>query len=57
MKFSKPIIAITVCLALASCGQGRDKETVGTLAGAGIGGLIGTQLGSCLLYTSDAADE
>lgn len=45
MKFSKPIIAITICLALASCGQGRDKETVGTLAGAGIGGLIGTQLG------------
>lgn len=46
MRFSKPFIAIAICLSLAACGQGREKETVGTVAGAGLGALLGSQLGS-----------
>lgn len=46
MTFPKPFIAIALCVLLASCGQGREKETVGTIAGAGLGALLGSQLGS-----------
>ena len=45
MKFQKPVIAIALCISLASCTEGREKETLGTIAGAGLGGLIGTQVG------------
>ncbi len=45
MKFAKPVIAIALCVSLASCTEGREKETVGTIAGAGLGGLVGTQIG------------
>jgi len=45
MKFTKPVIAVFICLSLAACGQGREKETVGTVAGAGLGALLGSQLG------------
>lgn len=42
---SKFIIACLLCVALAACEQGREKETIGTLAGAGLGGLAGAQFG------------
>jgi len=45
MKTTKPLIAIVLCLALAACEQGREKETIGTLAGAGLGALLGSQVG------------
>ena len=45
MKPSKPIIVATLCLALAVCEQGKEKQTAGTLAGAGVGALIGSQIG------------
>lgn len=44
-RHSKPIIAVMVCLALAACEQGREKETAGTLVGAGLGGLLGSTVG------------
>ena len=46
MNISKPLIAVTLCLSLAACEQGREKETIGTLAGAGLGALLGSQIGS-----------
>jgi len=44
-RYSTPFVALLVCLSLAACEQGREKETVGTLAGAGIGGLLGSTVG------------
>lgn len=41
------IIATIICaVALLGCAQQGPKETGGTLAGAGVGGLLGSQLGS-----------
>jgi surface antigen len=45
MMTSKPLIVATLCLALAACEQGKEKQTVGTLAGAGLGALLGSQVG------------
>jgi len=45
MKMTKPVIIATLCLTLAACEQGREKETIGTLAGAGLGALLGSQIG------------
>lgn len=42
---TKPFIAVLLCFALAACEQGREKETLGTLAGAAIGGLLGSKIG------------
>ncbi len=45
MNMSKPLIAAVVCISLTACEQGHEKQTVGTLAGAGVGALIGSQFG------------
>lgn len=45
MMTLKPLIAVTLCLALVACEQGKEKQTVGTLAGAGLGALLGSQIG------------
>lgn len=45
-RTSKTAVALTLCVALAACAQGREKETAGTIVGAGTGALIGSQLGS-----------
>lgn len=42
---AKPLIVLTLCVALAACEEGREKETMGTLAGAGLGALLGSQIG------------
>lgn len=44
-RHSKPIIAVLLCASLAACEQGREKETLGTIVGAGLGGLVGAQVG------------
>ncbi len=45
MKTSKPLIAAALCVALTACEQGKEKRTIGTLAGAGLGALVGSQIG------------
>ena len=45
LRSSKTVLAVLVCVALAACSQGREKETAGTLVGAGTGALIGSQVG------------
>ncbi len=54
MKIAKLLLATGLALSLAACGGGRygsgysdygPKETVGTLAGAALGGLAGSQFG------------
>ncbi|MHA1597270.1 MAG: RT0821/Lpp0805 family surface protein [Alphaproteobacteria bacterium] len=45
--FKRPIIIVALSgVLLAGCAEGREKETVGTLVGAGLGALIGSQVGS-----------
>lgn len=47
MTRSRTIIAAAVVLSLAACASDTGpKETVGTLLGAGLGGLAGAQIGS-----------
>lgn len=46
MKSIKIVMAVVLALGLSACGQGRDKELVGTLLGAAAGGAIGSQIGS-----------
>lgn len=47
MKTSRIAIALAAALSLAACAEGTgDKEAVGTLVGAGLGGLAGSQIGS-----------
>jgi surface antigen len=43
---SRTVIVLVVGLALAACQDGREKEYGGTLLGAGLGALAGSQLGS-----------
>lgn len=45
MYIRKPLIALSVCLSLAACEQGNDKQILGTLGGAGVGALLGSQVG------------
>lgn len=45
MHTPKILTAALLCVALTACEQGREKETVGTLAGAGLGALLGSQIG------------
>jgi len=48
-QFTQITAALVVVFALAACESGRDgpgtKETIGTLGGAAIGGLLGSQIG------------
>jgi outer membrane lipoprotein SlyB len=44
-KFSKPIIIATLCLALAACAEGREGQTIGTVAGGALGAVLGSQFG------------
>jgi len=46
MKSIKIVMAVVMALGLSACGQGRDKEIVGTLLGAAAGGAVGSQIGS-----------
>ena len=40
-------IAVAALFTLSACAEGQiDKQTVGTLIGAGLGGLAGSQIGS-----------
>jgi len=45
MKFFKVLIVATVALSLGACEGKGDKEIGGTLIGAGLGGLAGSQIG------------
>ena len=44
-KFSKPFMIGILCLALTSCAEGREGETIGTVAGGALGALLGSQIG------------
>ncbi len=47
MKTSRIAITFAAALSIAACAEGTgDKEAVGTLVGAGLGGLAGSQVGS-----------
>ena len=47
MKTSRIAIALAAALSIAACAEDTgDKEAVGTLVGAGLGGLAGSQIGS-----------
>jgi surface antigen len=46
MYISRTIIVLVVGLALTACQDGREKEFGGTLLGAGLGALVGSQIGS-----------
>lgn len=43
--FSKPLIIGVLCLALTACAEGREGETIGTVAGGALGALLGSQIG------------
>lgn len=47
MKFNKTLTVLLVAATLAGCAdaQNNPKQTVGTLAGAGLGALLGSQIG------------
>ncbi len=46
MKTTRIAIALAAALSLAACAnQGGPKQNVGTLIGAGLGGLAGSQIG------------
>ncbi len=46
MKLKTVIAAVVIALLTAACEQTGPKETVGTLGGAALGGLLGSQFGS-----------
>lgn len=47
MKLQKTAIPVILALALGACQQGQlNKQTGGTLVGAGLGALVGSQIGS-----------
>ena len=46
MKNNKPtLIVLLAVFLLGACAEGREKQTLGTLVGAGVGALLGSQLG------------
>ena len=45
MRTASLVVLLTASLALSSCETSGSKEQSGTLIGAGIGGLIGSQFG------------
>jgi surface antigen len=46
MKFKTVIAAAVVLLLGAGCAQQGEKQTIGTIGGAALGGLLGSQFGS-----------
>lgn len=47
MKSNKLIpIPLLALFLLAACAEGHEKQTFGTIVGAGVGALLGSQLGS-----------
>lgn len=44
-EFSKPIMIGVLCLSLAACAEGREGETIGTVAGGALGAVLGSQFG------------
>ena len=46
MIIPRSVIILVVGLALVACQEGREKELGGTLLGAGLGALAGSQIGS-----------
>lgn len=47
MKLQKTAVPIILALALGACQEGQfNKQTGGTLIGAGLGALVGSQIGS-----------
>ena len=46
MKLKTVTAAVVIVLFTAACQEAGPKETVGTLGGAALGGLIGSQFGS-----------
>jgi surface antigen len=47
MKSTRISIALAAMISLAACAtNGGEKQTLGTLIGAGLGGLAGSQIGS-----------
>lgn len=40
-----PLIIGALCLALTACAEGREGETIGTVAGGALGALLGSQIG------------
>ena len=47
MKSTRIAIALAAMISLAACAtNGGEKQTLGTLIGAGLGGLAGSQIGS-----------
>lgn len=47
MKLKKAALPMVLALALSACQQGEfNKQTGGTLIGAGLGALVGSQIGS-----------
>ncbi len=41
----RPFAVIALCFTLVACAEGRQNETIGTIAGAGLGALVGSQFG------------
>ena len=47
MKLQKAALPVILAFALGACQQGEfNKQTGGTLIGAGVGALVGSQIGS-----------
>jgi surface antigen len=46
MKFKTVIAAMMIALLSAACAGQGEKQTLGTLGGAALGGLLGSQFGS-----------
>lgn len=43
---SKTLSCVLVVFLIAACADGQEKQTVGTIVGAGLGALVGAQFGS-----------
>jgi len=46
MPISKILSSVLTIFLLAACTEGQEKQSIGTLVGAGLGALVGSQVGS-----------
>jgi surface antigen len=46
MPISKIISSVLAIFLLTACTEGQEKQSIGTIVGAGLGALVGSQVGS-----------
>ncbi len=42
---TKPLLIVVLCVALTACAEGREGQTIGTVAGGALGAVLGSQFG------------